>query len=183
MNRRNRILVSYLLGAGLLMISGCQAGGPADMPSERQRREMFSLMLPSQVKIQPFTKVTSFDDDRVPDGILAVLRPLDRFGDPVKAVGLFYFELWTYRKASGDHKGERLAYWERAINSAQEVNLYWTWTRMYEFQLAWVQGVEQITPDAKFVLTATYRAPWDETMQDEYIIDYHIPRELLSKSQ
>ena len=138
---------------------------------------MFALMLPYELKIQPFTKVKSFNEDDIPDGILAVVRPLDRFGDPVKAVGLFYFELWTYVNASGERKGERLGYWERTIGSAEEVRLYWTRAQMYEFQLAWTAGADLIRPGRKYVLTATYRPPWDETIQDEYVLDFPAPVE------
>lgn len=136
---------------------------------------MLALMLPHQIKIWPHTKITSFDEDDVPDGILAVIRPLDRFGDPVKAVGLFYFELWTYEKGSGQREGERLAFWDRTIGTSEEVRLYWSRAQMYEFQLAWTRGAEAIRPGRKCLLTATYRTPWDETIQDEYVIDFHLP--------
>lgn len=141
---------------------------------------MLGLMLPQKIKIQPFTKIKSFNEDEIPDGILAVVRPLDRFGDPVKATGLFYFELWTYVEASGMPRGTRLAYWERNITSPEEVRLYWTRAEMYEFQLAWTAGVEGLQPGQKFVLTATYRAPWDETFRDEYIIDFQLPPGVLA---
>jgi hypothetical protein len=166
-----------------LLISGCQSRGPSYIPTEPERVKMLSLMLPQEIKIQPFTKIKSFNQDEIPDGILAVVRPLDKFGDPVKAVGLFYFELWTYRDASNERKGERLAFWDRVIGSAEEVKLYWTRAQMYEFQLAWTQGVEQIRPGRKYVLTATYRTPWDETIRDEYVFDFQIPSGLLPTTQ
>lgn len=150
------------------------------MPTETERMDMLALMLPQSIKIQPFTKIRSFNQDDIPDGILAVVRPVDAFGDPVKAAGLFYFELWTYVQASGMPRGERLAYWERNITNAEEVRLYWTRAEMYEFQLAWTAGVEAVQPGQKFVLTATYRAPWDETLQDEYIIDFQLPPGVLA---
>lgn len=134
---------------------------------------MLSLMLPAAIEIQPFTKVASFSEDEIPDGILAVVRPVDRFGDPVKAVGQFYFELWTYVDASAERRGERLAYWERTIANEQEVRLYWTRAQMYEFQLAWTHGMEQLRPGRKFILAITYRAPWDKSIEDEYIIDFY----------
>jgi hypothetical protein len=182
MIKTSKLLATGLAGAAILIAIGCESAAPKDMPTEPERQEMFALMLPSEIKIQPFTKIRSFDDDEMPDGILAVIRPLDRFGDPAKAVGTFYFELWTFQKASGDHKGERLAFWERTIVSDQEVKLYWTRAQMYEFQLAWDPGIGTRKPGKKFVLTATYRPPWDQTMQDEYIIDFHVPRELLGKA-
>ena len=145
------------------------------MPTEEQRVGMLGLMLPQQIKIQPFTKIRSFNNDELPDGILAVVRPLDRFDDPVKAVGFFYFELYALQNASGDNKGERLAYWERPITTAQEVRLYWTRAQMYEFQLAWTGGAPGVAPGRKLVLVATYRTPWDETIRDEYVLEFQLP--------
>ena len=158
---------------------GCESTGPSHIPIERERGEMLSLMLPHKIKIQPFTQITSFDEDDIPDGILAVIRPLDKFGDPAKAAGLFYFELWGYEKASGQRKGEPLAYWDLTIGSAQQVRLHWTSAQMYEFQLAWTQGSEAIRPGRKYVLAATYRTPWDETIRDEYVLEFHLPAESL----
>ena len=160
---------------------GCRSTGPDHLPRERDRVEMLSLMLPHEIKIQPFTKIKSFNDDRIPDGILAIVRPLDRFGDPVKAVGLFYFELWNYRDASGDRKGERLEFWEKTIDSENEVQLHWTRAQMYEFQLAWTKGAGAIQPDRKYLLTVTYRTPWDTTIQDARVIDFHLAGDALAQ--
>lgn len=160
--------------------AGCSSRGPSYVPTEPQRVEMLSLMLPSEIRIQPFTKIKSFNNDEIPDGILAVVRPVDRFGDPVKAVGLFYFELWTWVDASNERKGERIAFWDRVTGTAEEVKLYWTRAQMYEFQLAWTQGIESIQPGRKYILTATYRTPWDETIQDEYVIDFVVTPEFPS---
>ena len=143
---------------------------------------MLALMVPRSIKIQPFTKVDSFNADAVPDGITAVVRAYDKFGDPVKAVGLWYFELWTYENASGDRKGERLAFWDRNVSTAEEVRLYWTRAQMLQFQLAWTSGVEQIKPGGKYVLTATYRAPWDETYQDEYVLQVDLPSDIATSA-
>lgn len=160
-------------GAALLVMLevGCRSSGPTKLPTERERVQMLSLMLPQTLKIQPFTKIRDFDGDAQPDGILAVVRPLDAFGDPAKAVGLFYFELWTYEAATAERKGERLAYWDRLIGSAQDVSLYWTRAQMYEFQLAWTSGISGIKPGRKYILTAAYRTPWDETIRDEFVLE------------
>jgi len=161
---------------------GCRSTGPDHLPRESDRVEMLSLMLPSEVKIQPFTKIKSFNDDSIPDGILAIVRPLDSFGDPVKAVGLFYFELWQYRDASGDRRGDRIEFWEKTIDSENEVRLHWTRAQMYEFQLAWTKGAGAIQPDRKYLLTVTYRTPWDTTIQDERVIDFHMVGDALAKT-
>ncbi len=144
---------------------------------------MLALMLPQRIKIQPFTKIKSFNEDQVPDGILAVVRAYDKLGDPVKAVGPWYFELWTYENASGQRKGQRLAFWDRSVSTAEEIRLYWTRAQMFEFQLAWTSGVEEIKPGNKYILTATYRAPWDETFQDEYVMQIDLPTGLMPAAE
>jgi hypothetical protein len=157
-----------------LVAAGCRSPrGPDYIPSEPEKIEMLSLMVPDRIRIEPFTKITSFNPDNLPDGILAVVRPLDRLGDPVKAAGLFYFELWTYVNASGERKGEQLAFWDRTIASAEEMRLYWTKAQMYEFQLIWTGGAEQLQAGRKYILTATYRTPWDTTIRDEYVLEFH----------
>lgn len=167
---------------GLVLIAGCQTGGPSQIPTDRERRDMLALMLPSEIEIEPWTKVASFDDDEVPDGILAVIRPVDRFGDPVKAVGFFYFELWSYQQASSERRGEPLAFWDLTIGSADQVKLYWSRAQMYEFQLAWTEGSEAIRPGRKYLLVATYRPPWDETIRDEYELEFSLPPTALEQA-
>jgi hypothetical protein len=164
------------------VLIGCEAGGPTYIPTERERLDMMRLMLPHAVKIQPFSQIASFDDDDIPDGILAVIRPVDRFGDPVKAAGLFYFELWTREQAAGERKGQPLAYWDLTIDSREEITQYWTRAQMYEFQLAWTQGAEAIRPGQKYILVATYRPPWDETIRDEYVLEFSLPRDAMGRA-
>ncbi|MCL2329764.1 MAG: hypothetical protein FWC56_00505 [Phycisphaerae bacterium] len=145
------------------------------MKMDKERADMLALMVPASIKIQPFTKIDTFDADAVPDGINLVVRAYDKFGDPVKAVGFWYFELWTYENASGQHRGERLAFWDRNVSTAEEVRLYWTRAQMYQFKLAWTGGFDQLRPGNKYILTATYRAPWDETYRDEYEFMVELP--------
>ncbi len=166
------IWIGFVCLSAAFAAAGCHSTGPEQLPQERDRVAMLSLMLPSEIKIEPFTKVRSFNDDDIPDGILAIVRPVDRFGDPVKAVGLFYFELWEYRQASQDRKGERIEFWDRPINSTDDVRIHWSRAQMYEFQLAWTQGEGSIRPGRKYLFTATYRTPWDTTISDEYVIDF-----------
>lgn len=136
---------------------------------------MLNLMLPTQIEIMPFTRIASFDKDEIPEGLLVVLRPADRFGDAVKAAGLFYFELYSFQRASGDPKGQRLAFWERNLDTPEEIVSHWTHAEMYEFRLGWPEGATSIRPGHKYVLTATYRTPWDETIPDEHILDFTVP--------
>lgn len=169
------------VGAAIILssVAGCRSYGPDHLPTERERVEMLSLMLPERIQIQPFSRIASFNDDGVPDGILLVLRPLDRFGDPVKAVGSFYFELWSYQPASAERRGQRLGFWDRTIATAEEVRLYWNRAQMYEFRLAWIGGTEGLEPGRKYLLTATYRTPWDVSIQDEHVLEFHLTPEMV----
>ena len=153
------------------MFAGCN-NGPSRIPTEPQRRAMLSLMLPTQIKIQPFTRIASFDKDNIPVGVIVVLRATDRFGDPVKAAGPFYFELYSHQPASGEPKGQRLAFWEETIDTADKVAGHWSHAQMYEFKLGWPEGATSVRPGSKYVLTATYRTPWDESMTDQYVMDF-----------
>jgi hypothetical protein len=170
-----RLAVGGLMTA---VLAGCKS--TPKVPPEKA--DMLSMLLPREIKIQPFTKIKSFDADPVPDGIAVVLRPTDRFGDPVKVVGHLYFELYAYKKASGERKGERLEFWERTIATSEDQRLYWDRTaQMYEFPLVWTQGAPP-APNRKYILTATYRAPWDETFQDEYVLEFALSKAEAAKA-
>lgn len=171
--------VARLAVGGVMMavLAGCKSA-PRVPPD---KADMLSMLLPKQIKIQPFTKIKSFDVGGTPDGIAVVLRPTDQFGDPVKVVGQMYFELYTYKKASGERKGDRLEFWERTIATGEDQKLYWDRTsQMYEFPLAWTQGMPP-APNRKYILTATYRAPWGETFSDEYVMEFALNKEELAK--
>ncbi len=164
-------------GAMVAVLAGCKSA-PKVAP---EKADMLSLLMPRQIRIQPFTKIKSFDADQVPDGILLVLRPTDEFGDPIKIVGHLYFELYAYKKASAERKGERIEFWERTLATAQDQKLYWDRTaQMYEFPLAWTRGAPP-SPDHKYILTATYRSPADETLQDEYVLEFALRKSELTR--
>jgi len=170
-----RAWTATLIPAFCLLACGCRQGIDR-VPTEAERIEQLRLMLPQKIQIQPFTSIRSFNDDETPDGILLVLRPVDVLGDPVKAAGHFWFELWTYVNASGERKGERLAFWEQDLNTESDIQSYWTHAQMYEFPLAWVgQGLGEIQPGRRFILRAVWRTPWDETVSDEYVLDFSLP--------
>lgn len=186
MSPSKTILACLVAIMSLAFVAGCETSSLVAenyMPTDPERRSMLSLMLPKSVHIWSGTKIASFDDDQIPDGILAVVRPEDQFGDPVKAAGLFYFELWTYEKASAERKGRRLAFWNHMIDSAERLELHWTPAQMYEFQLGWTGGAEGIAPDESYLLTVTYRTPWGTQMQDQMRIDFNIPSGLMGNPE
>lgn len=160
----------------VVILAGCSSTPKVSAGKD----DPLALLVARQIRIQPFTKIKSLDDDQIPDGILLVLRPTDVMGDPVKIFGRVYFELYAYQNASGERKGERLEFWERSLATPDDQKLYWDRTaQMYEFPLAWTQGVPS-SPVRKYVLTATYRTPWDETLADEYVMEWTAGKGLLS---
>jgi len=166
-----------------LTAASCRSNrGPDYCPSDPDKVQQLSVMMPDRICIQPFTKITSFNRDNIPDGVRVVLRPIDRFGDPIKAGGLFYFELWTYVEASQERKGERIAFWEREISTPDETQVYWTKAQMYQFDLAWTEQAERLKPEHYYVLTATYRSPYDTTLHDERVLEFHFSRQFVTET-
>lgn len=154
---------------------GCSDTGPDELPTDSDRVNMLSLMLPERIEIWPGTRIDSFDDDPFPDGVLVIVRPQDAFGDPVKAAGRFYFELWEFQPASGEPRGERLAFWSQLIDSTERVEEHWTQAQMFEFRLGWPEETEGIRPGRKYVLKVTYHTPWDKRITDQIELDFLLP--------
>lgn len=175
---------TFISGASATLVVGALAflplactknAGEAVGPDEQ---EALQMLMPSAVRIQPFTQATSFDDDGVPDGIELMVQPLDRIGDPVKVVGRFTFELWTYRAASADRKGRQLQFWEVVLDSDKDQQRFWDRTAMmYVFNLDVVPGAippgEDTGPvvPGKLVVVAAYHTPSGEHLIDEFDLD------------
>jgi len=130
--------------------------------------QQLELLLPQKVEILPFTKPRSWDKDDVPDGLEVVLRPLDAFGDQTKAVGMFRFELYLFRKASADQRGQRIGFWEVGVSDNKAQVRHWdAITRTYRFRLQW-DGPRPVP--GKYLLEATYVGPSDKRITDQYIL-------------
>ncbi len=141
-------------------------------------KSQIALLMPAKIEILPFTKPKSWDNDYIPDGIDVYLRPLDSFGDQTKAIGKFRFELYTFRKADSDNRGERIGFWEVNLNTKKSQILHWDQiTRTYRFKLGWTtdKGVKP----GKYILQVTYLSPWKNRMTSQYVIDARIPRDKL----
>jgi hypothetical protein len=154
-------LCAALAGASCRRGEISAAGGA---PSAEQLVKFYS---PASIKILPFTKPRSFDDDAIPDGIGLSLRPLDAAGDPVKAYGTFIFELYEYRPALGTHRGALLQTWTQPVSSPEDQRKFWERvTSTYEFQLSW-EG-RPIPPQKKHIIVASFQAAGGERLFDEY---------------
>ncbi len=169
-SRWTRSLVAGSLIVCLGLAAGCQKGqrmNLAKLPSDRA--EMAGYYLPTQVEILPFTKVGSFDSKGLPDGINAVVRPVDVMGDPTKAYGTMRFELYSYVPTSGLNKGEQLMVWTQQLNTPGDQRKYWDRvTQSYQFQLAWRQPL----PPSKYVLEVVYENPAGVRLINDYTFEF-----------
>ena len=140
------------------------------------------LLMPKAISIMPFTRVESFDSDDRLDGIALLLRPINLLGDPVNIVGDVRSELFDYRQASGDPKGNRVAMWNVSIRTEQDQLKHWSsTTQTYEFRLAFETSV--VPKHGKYVLEVTYNTPLGTHLTDEYILELPVARESSAISQ
>ncbi len=136
--------------------------------------------MPVKIRIHSFTKVKPLFGSTIPNGIEVWVEPLDRFGDVVKFVGEVRFELYTYRPASPDPKGEQIEFWEVRIGSPEEQQRYWDKVaRMYVFPLGWDYAPP---PGRKYILVVTYSSPYDERLMDEYELPFELERDEILES-
>ena len=172
-----RILrLAPLLLVMAIFLPGCPRGEIGTTVDGPTVEELVAFYSPRSIKVLPFTKPRSFDDDVIPDGIGVSLRPLDEAGDPVKAYGTFMFELYAYKKAIGTHKGDLLANWTQPVLDTGDQKQFWERvTSTYEFQLSW-EG-KPLPPGSKYVLVASFQSPGSERLFDEYEFEFRVTRE------
>jgi hypothetical protein len=167
-----------LLTPCLLMLTfgACHRGEIGTMTDGPSTEELVQYYSPKSIRILPFTKPRSFDADAVPDGIGVSLRTLDGAGDPVKAYGVFMFELFAYRQAIGGNRGPLIRTWTQPVVNLAEQKQFWERvTTTYEFQLSW-EG-QPLSPQKKYVLVASFQAPGGERLFDEYTFEFAVLRE------
>jgi len=170
-------LAVLVLPIGLLMALGaCHRGELSAVSQGPTAEELVSYYSPRSIKVLPFTKPRSFDDDLIPDGLGVSLRPLDAAGDPVKAYGTFMFELYQYRPASLDHRGKLIQTWTQPVRNLEDQKRFWERvTATYEFQLSW-EG-SPIPPQKKYVLVASFQAgPGSKRLFDQYEFEFRVSR-------
>ncbi len=161
---------------GLLAIAGCERGEVTEVAEGPSMEELVFFYSPVELKILPFTKPKSFDDDALPDGLGVSLRTFDADGDTVKAYGTFVFELYAYRPASADHRGELLRQWTQSVTDPKSQKQFWERvTTTYEFQLSW-EG-EPLRPEQRYIITATFQAPGAKRLFDDYEFEFRVRRQ------
>lgn len=164
--------------AGLIVLQAlllCACRAPTHPVDETSQRQMIALLMPRRIEIvKPFTRLKSFDDDPVPDGIELLVRAINALDSPGIMVGHVRVELYEYAPASAEPKGHRLEHWDIDLTSPEDQRRYWNaLTQMYEFRL----GVDaKAIPRAdRYVLLVTYDSPLGERLTDQYLIHYRIP--------
>ena len=134
---------------------------------------MLAMLMPTRIEIvEPFTRVKSFDDDAVPDGIEVLIQAVNALDNPgVMVVGSLHLELYEYVPASADRKGRQLARWNVDLTTTKSQRTHWNrLTQMYEFRL----GVDptQISARGDYILVVTYSSPLGDHLTDEVLIAY-----------
>jgi hypothetical protein len=159
-----------------LFTGACQRGKVGEVSGGPTQEQLITFYSPRAIKILPFTKPRSFDDDNIPDGIGVSMRALDGAGDPVKVYGTFHFELFAFRQAIGQHRGQSLQTWDQVVSSLEDQKKFWSRvTSTYEFQLSW-EGTP-LSPQKKYILTASFQAPGAERLFDEYTFEFKAQRD------
>jgi len=175
-----RILVAWSVVGGLAA-SSCQEGGRWGRPTTTADAEAYALLLPTRIKLHSFTKIKPLFGGALPNGVDVWLEPLDRFGDVVKIVGELHFELYSYRSASGDRKGEQLEFWQVRIATPAEQQRHWDRVaRMYHFPLGWDYAPP---PGKKYVLQVTYQLPNGDHLTDEQELSFELDRDRIKESR
>lgn len=154
-----------LLICALLLPLGCSQPN-LDEPNTEER----PLFGPAAMRIHPiFTQVKDWTGDGKPDGVEVLLEFQDQFGDPTKAAGTAMFELYKYRMANPDPRGQRLANpWIGSITTLQEQKQLWNRvSRTYTFRLAY----PQITLTDSYVLTVAFRTTTGERLFDRVVLE------------
>ena len=157
------ILLSILMGMGCQQPLDIAPAGAA--PSD-------SVLGPASMRIHPiFTQPRDWTGDSKPDGIEALVEFLDQFGDPAKASGRIYFELYEYQPGFPDPRGERLLNpWSAALETSQDQRQHWDRTSLaYSFLLSY----PAIDPSRTYVLTATFERNGGGRFFDRIILQPH----------
>jgi hypothetical protein len=132
-----------------LTVCGCEA-----VPIGRTASDevMFG---PQTMRLQPtFTQIKDWNGDKIPDGIDAIVELQDQFGDTTRATGRVIFELYGYRYAAPDPRGERIGGpWIGSLQTKEDQVAHWSSAiRGYSFQLAQLL----LSRDRTYVLTAEF---------------------------
>ena len=155
-------MLCCLLATGLLFWCGCNGSANSDatlgVPSDAFKVTKIHFQ-------RSFCQIKKSDPSaRKPDTIEACVQLKDQFGDPIKALGVFRFEIFRYQPAVSDPRGKRFK-----INGVQPVKMsdvdmhqeHWdSITRSYRMDLKFppeAANVKKIVLQVTFTMDPEYR--------------------------
>jgi len=171
-SRRDRALRKskkrLLLGLLMLCCWGCVPGkfDPEPVP----KIDVRELLQPVTIKVHHSSSVLRKEAGGRFDGLIVACEVKDRFGDPVKALGVMRFEAYAYARSQPGNKGARVGFWPSvSIDSLQAIQQHWDsiWG-LYRFNLRWRR---QVSPKDRFVLEATLTTAEGEQLSDMRVIE------------
>jgi len=165
--RRITLFVCTLSAA--LAATACDTGSTRALDA-RQMDAYAALLMPARIEIQPWTRLEDRAGAAQPTAIEALLAAYDAFDDETKAVGTVHFELYARRRASADRLGERVAFWEIALDSAPALQRFWDRSmRFYRFRLELPSG--PLDP-GRYILIARLIRPDGKRLEHEFELRY-----------
>ena len=106
------------------------------------------------------------------DGLMVYVQATNAAGDPVHTAGTILVELFAFRPASADHKGDRIGVWTFPLQSQADQATRWNRaTQMYELPAALPPDTRADQTAARYVLAVTLNPPLGDRRFDEYILD------------
>jgi hypothetical protein len=140
----------------LASLESILAGG--EVPDTQQlvtTADWYDLFGPKQCDLLYFTDFADFDGDGAVDGLNVFVELKDAFGDPVKVLGRFRIETFTYVSQAIDHRGGQVSNWVVNVFSTDDVRRYYHSTRGFLFPLAFAAP-----PEAdRLIVQVTYYLP------------------------
>ena len=157
-----------LVGSVGLLCLGCfpEEFPPQPVPKIDPRRE---LLHPVKIKVHPSSTVVRKSSGDDFEGLVIACETQDRFGDPVKAMGILRFEAYSYALSQPANKGPRVGYWpDIHLDSLETIQKHWdsVWG-LYRFNLKWQQ---QAKPNQRFIVEATLTTPEGQQLADRQTI-------------
>jgi len=162
--RRAALAVSVVAAA--LHVGGCTNGARGVSADTTELAACAELVLPTRIKIQPWTRSVSSAGDGKIDELEVLLAAYDFLGDETKAVGTLHLELHGRRRASADQLENRAAFWSIELTSRETLERHWDRSlRFYRFLL---RLTEQPLEPGRYVLSARLLVPSRPHLFDEH---------------
>ena len=160
----------FVLSALLFTCSGCPP--PDSPPSPGTSLESYKLLGPVAIKVHPSSGVMRKAAGGTFDGLAVACEILDRFDDPIKAVGVMRFEAYDFAQSQPERKGPRVGFWpDVRVDSLETIQQHWdgVWG-LYRFNLNWDHPFR---PGQRFVLEATLTSPQGQQFSSSHILQVH----------